>query len=78
MPARARPTNERVDTVRIECLGCGEARAVQAAGPGNQLSPGECHRCGYVGWAPSTALTEPMRRRIRERPVDRRVAVYVL
>jgi hypothetical protein len=67
-----------VEKVRIECLGCGEARAVPAAAAGMQLYPGECHRCGYVGWAPSGALTEPMRRRIRERPVDRRAAVYVL
>ena len=22
--------------------------------------PGECPRCGYLGWAPSTALTEPI------------------
>jgi uncharacterized protein (DUF2461 family) len=67
-----------VETVRIECLGCGEARAVPAAAPGKQLHPGECHRCSYVGWAPSAALSEPMRRRIRERPVDRRAVVYVL
>ena len=37
---------------------------------------GECPRSGRLGWAPSTALTEPMRRRIRERPVDRRAAIY--
>jgi hypothetical protein len=64
--------------LRIECLGCGEARVVPAAKPGRLLHPGECPRCGYVGWAPSAALSEPMRMRIRERPVDRRAVVYVL
>ena len=67
-----------MEKIRIECLGCGEARAVPAAAPGQQLFPGECHRCGYVGWAPSEALSEPTRRLLRERAVDRRVAVYVL
>jgi hypothetical protein len=77
-----------VDAVRIECLGCGEARVVDAGRAEAQavdtyphphrLDPGECPRCGYLGWAPSTALTEPMRRRIRERPVDRRAAIYAV
>jgi hypothetical protein len=66
-----------VDSVRIECLGCGEARAV-AAPASHKLDAGECPRCGYLGWAHSTALTEPMRRRIRERPVDRRAAIYAV
>jgi len=65
-----------VDAVRIECLGCGEARAVD--GHAHRPDAGECPRCGYLGWAPSTALTEPMRRRIRERPVDRRAAIYAV
>jgi ribosomal protein S27AE len=65
-----------VDAVRIECLGCGEARGMDAHA--HRLDPGECPRCGYLGWAPSTALTEPMRRRIRERPVDRRAAIYAV
>jgi hypothetical protein len=96
-----RPDAVEVDSVRIECLGCGEARAVVApASPkldspartrfvraatlaverqiSQKLDPGECPRCGYLGWAPSTALTEPMRRRIRERPVDRRAAIYAV
>lgn len=62
--------------MRIECLGCGEARVVDALS--HRVDPGECPRCGYLGWAPSTALTEPMRRRIRERPVDRRAAIYAV
>jgi len=66
-----------VSSVRIECLGCGEARAVDAPSS-DKLEAGECPRCGYLGWAPSTALTEPMRRRIRERPVDRRAAIHAV
>ena len=49
--------------------------------PGNRvlrLDPGECPGCGYVGWAPSADLTEPMRRRIRERPIERRANLYAV
>jgi uncharacterized protein (DUF2461 family) len=67
-----------VETIRVECLGCGEARAVTAPAEADKLDPGECPRCGYLGWAPSAALTETMRRRIRERPVDRRAAIYAV
>ncbi|MBA2614753.1 MAG: hypothetical protein H0U90_03080 [Actinobacteria bacterium] len=66
-----------MQTVRVECLGCGEARAVPSAGH-LRLNPGECPRCGCLGWAPSTSLNEPMRRRIRERPIDRRATLYAL
>jgi hypothetical protein len=66
-----------VEKIRVECLGCGEARAVTAPAV-DKLDPGECSRCGYLGWAPSTALTETMRRRIRERPVDRRATIYAV
>jgi hypothetical protein len=64
--------------VRIECLGCGEARAVAAVSAEAKLDPGECPRCGYLGWAPSTALTERVRRSIRERPVDRRARLFAI
>jgi hypothetical protein len=66
-----------MEKVRVECLGCGEARSVPAVGH-LRLDPGECPRCGYVGWAPSSSLSEPMRRRIRERPVDRRGTLYAV
>ena len=66
-----------MEKVRVECLGCGEARSVPAAGP-LRLDPGDCPRCGYVGWAPSTALTESVRRRIRDRPLDRRANLYLV
>ena len=66
------------DKVRIECLGCGEARNVAAPPAGTKLDPGECHRCGYLGWAPSTALTERVRRGIRERPLERRARIFAV
>jgi hypothetical protein len=67
-----------MDALRIECLGCGEARMHAPAPDARRLDPGECPRCGYVGWAPSAALTEPVRRRIRERPVNRRSTLYAI
>jgi uncharacterized protein (DUF2461 family) len=63
---------------KIECLGCGEARGVPAAPAGTKLDPGECPRCGYLGWAPSTALTERVRRGIRERPLEWRARIFAV
>jgi hypothetical protein len=65
-----------METLRVECLGCGQARTCLADARGHHLDPGECPRCGYLGWAPSVALTEPARRRLRERPLDRRAAAF--
>jgi ribosomal protein S27AE len=59
-----------VDKVRIECLSCGSRRT--AAKEARHLDPGECPRCGYVGWAPVEDLTDIARRLIRERPLERR------
>jgi hypothetical protein len=56
--------------VRIECLSCGARR--NASGDERHLEPGECHRCGYVGWARAEDLTDVARRLIRERPLERR------
>jgi ribosomal protein S27AE len=58
-----------VDAFRVECLACGARRVVVVARHGD---PGECHRCGYVGWASSEELTADARRRLRERPLERR------
>ena len=55
----------------IECLRCGEQRDVVST-PSSRLLRGECPRCGYVGWADSSAMTEPARRALRERPLDAR------
>jgi hypothetical protein len=54
-----------VEAFRVECLACGARRVVVG-------DPRECHRCGYVGWASSEELTADARRRLRERPLERR------
>jgi len=55
----------------LECLACGERRsAIDSVH--THLSTGECPRCGYVGWAPATDLSEYTRRALRDRPVERR------
>ena len=66
------------EKVRIECLGCGEARSVVAPPQSVRLDPGECPRCGYLGWAPSTALSERVRRSIRERPLEHRARIFAV
>ena len=58
-----------MDTLTIECLSCGETRKV---GQSNSHVRGECPRCGYLGWAESESLTETLRRRLRERPLELR------
>jgi ribosomal protein S27AE len=55
-----------VERHTVECLRCGTARS---AAP---RDAGECSRCGYVGWAPSVDLSEPIRRLLRERPLEQR------
>jgi hypothetical protein len=55
----------------IECLCCGQVRAV-AQLLGQRVDPGECSRCGYLGWAPSRALDEVSRRLLRDRPLAKR------
>jgi hypothetical protein len=42
------------------------------AGNVRHLDPGECPKCGYVGWAPVADLTEVARRMLRDRPLERR------
>jgi ribosomal protein S27AE len=59
-----------VEKVRIECLSCGARRSV-AAGLAH-FDPGDCHRCGYVGWARVEDLSEGARRTLRSRPLERR------
>jgi hypothetical protein len=70
VPRRA-PIPEGVKTLRVECLFCGEAREIDAE-PARHVEPGECRRCGYLGWAPSGELSERIRRDLRERPPERR------
>jgi Zn ribbon nucleic-acid-binding protein len=60
-----------VETFRVECLSCGARRIIVGAHH-HHVDAGECHRCGYVGWALSDELTAAVRRQLRERPVERR------
>jgi hypothetical protein len=55
----------------VECLRCGTTRHASSDGPWREAHL-ECHRCGYLGWAPVAALSERERRAIRKRPVERR------
>jgi hypothetical protein len=48
---------------RIECLRCGDTRTAQSDEP-------ECPRCGYLGWAHTDDLTEPIRKLLRKRPPE--------
>ncbi|HEY3069632.1 MAG TPA: hypothetical protein VGJ34_04895 [Gaiellaceae bacterium] len=55
----------------VECLRCGNFRTVERERSA-RLDPGECPRCGYVGWALAADLSDPVRRTLRERPPERR------
>jgi ribosomal protein S27AE len=57
-------------TLRLECLRCGETRTVSERE--RRVQAGECERCGYVGWAQTTELSETLRKILRERPHERR------
>jgi hypothetical protein len=55
----------------VECLRCGRFRTAERE-RSERLDPGECPRCGYLGWALVADLSEPARRTLRDRPVERR------
>jgi hypothetical protein len=55
----------------VECLHCGTFRTVERERT-QRLDPGECQRCGYLGWALVADLAEPVRKTMRERPPERR------
>ena len=57
--------------MQVECLSCGQTREL-APRKGHAVDSSDCSRCGYLGWAPSGELTEPVRRVLRERPPERR------
>ncbi len=60
-----------VSSVTVECLRCGELHQLVRS-RSTWLEQGECPRCGYVGWAESSVLTETLRRALRDRPVEAR------
>jgi hypothetical protein len=53
----------------VECLHCGNIRTAERE-RSERLDPGECQRCGYVGWALIADLSEPGRRTLREPPPE--------
>ena len=57
--------------MQVECLNCGGTRDFLPRA-GHAVDPSDCPRCGYTGWAPVFALTEPVRRALREQPPERR------
>jgi len=67
--AEERPVSEKH---AVECLHCGTFRTVQRERT-QRLDPGECATCGYLGWAMVADLTEPVRKALRERPLERRI-----
>jgi hypothetical protein len=58
-------------SLRVECLRCGEVRALQTKGQ-RRPDAGECPRCTYVGWATCEDVTEVTPEALRERPLERR------
>jgi hypothetical protein len=59
-----------MESLIVECLRCGSSRE-RTASPLRQADP-ECPKCGYVGWAPVSALSERERQALRDRPLERR------
>jgi Zn ribbon nucleic-acid-binding protein len=55
----------------VECLRCGTFRTVERERT-QRLDPGECAKCGYLGWALVADLSEPVRKNLRERPPELR------
>ena len=66
-----------MERLTVECLRCGTSRAFEKNGE-HRPDAGECPRCGYVGWAESSALSETVRRRIRELPPEQRVGLHAV
>jgi hypothetical protein len=64
-----------MNTVAVECLRCCASRLVVAT-PRAAADAGDCSQCGYVGWAPSSVLTDSTRRTLRERPPEQRIHLY--
>ena len=49
----------------VECLHCGTFRTVTRERT-QRLDPGECGRCGYLGWAYEGELSEASRRAMQD------------
>ncbi len=60
-----------METFTVECLRCGERHQLLRS-PVRYIQESECPRCGYLGWAGVSDLTELSRRALRDRPVELR------
>jgi hypothetical protein len=67
---------EDVERLVVECLRCGQPRAI-VPGPRRYQGAGECPRCRYVGWAESAELNERTRGLCRTVPPERRVRLRI-
>jgi hypothetical protein len=47
----------------IECLGCGEQRALSYT-PAGRVDGGDCARCGYAGWVRAGELDAAARQEL--------------
>lgn len=70
--APSRADNYPVSANTVECLQCGQSRAL-ARGRHRDEEASDCPRCGYVGWAYSADLNERMRKLFRDLPLERRL-----
>ena len=57
---------------RLECLRCGKLWTDAQTGF-RGVHESECPRCGYLGWAEMSELTENTRRLLRELPPELRM-----
>ena len=68
---RASSDSKAMDSGLVECLRCGCQRRLGSA-PIRVRAARECPRCGYLGWAPASELSEAVRRALRDEPVELR------
>ena len=62
----------------VECLRGAAALVESPTEIGGRGDAGECPRCHYLGWAPSEALDESIRRRIREQSPEIRAHIKLV
>ncbi len=60
-----------MERLHVECLRCGERHRLLRPRFG-YVQQGECPRCGYLGWAGASDLSERSRQDLRDRPVELR------
>ncbi len=66
------PIKSLMDRMSVECLCCGQRRIAVPREGWRAADIGECPRCGYLGWASSSELTERSRAILRQRPPEQR------